>query len=112
MTIGEIDRKVARQFPMAGSDMPTDVRITADEWVAVVDWAIQLVERPRRAGERLRRRPRAAARMRDTGDLAMITDAMLRRGYSEERIRFLRQSAAGIPSGQRRRAMSQFVTAI
>ena len=43
MTIEEIDRIVAKQFPMAGKDMPADVRITADEWVAVVDRAIQLV---------------------------------------------------------------------
>jgi membrane dipeptidase len=88
MTIAEIDRKVAPQFPMAGMDMPADVRITADEWVAVVDRAIQLVGEDHVAlGSDFDGGPSLPRGMRDIRDLAMITDAMLRRGYSEERIR-------------------------
>jgi membrane dipeptidase len=88
LTIEEIDRKVAPQFPMAGSNMPQEVRITADEWVAVVDRAIQLAGEDHVAlGSDFDGGPPLPRGMRDVRDLAMITDAMLRRGYSEERIR-------------------------
>ena len=88
MTIEEIDRKLAPRFPMAGRAMPQDVRITADEWVAVVDKAIQLVGEDHVAlGTDFDGDPSMPRGMRDCRDLAMITDAMLRRGYSEERIR-------------------------
>jgi membrane dipeptidase len=88
MTIEEIDKKVAPRFPMAGMAMPQDVRITADEWVAVVDKAIQLVGEDHVAlGTDFDGDPPLPRGMRDCRDLAMITDAMLRRGYSEERIR-------------------------
>jgi membrane dipeptidase len=88
MTIEEIDRKLAPKFPMAGTDMPADVRITADEWVAVVDRAIQLVGEDHVAlGTDFDGDPPLPAGMRDVRDLAMITDAMLRHGYSEARIR-------------------------
>jgi membrane dipeptidase len=87
-TIEEIDRKVAKQFPMVGQPMPDDVRITADEWVAVVDRAIQLVgEDHVSLGTDFDGGPTLPRGMRDIRDIAMITDAMLRRGYSEERIR-------------------------
>ena len=88
MTIEEIDKKVGARFPMAGMDMPQDVRITADEWVAVVDKAIQLVgEDHVMLGSDFDGDPPLPRGMRDCRDLGMITDAMLRRGYSEERIR-------------------------
>jgi membrane dipeptidase len=88
MMIEEIDRKLAPRFPMAGRPMPQDVRITADEWVAVVDKAIQLVGEDHVAlGTDFDGDPSLPRGMRDCRDLAMITDAMLRRGYSEERIR-------------------------
>jgi membrane dipeptidase len=88
MTIDEIDRKVAPQFPMVGKDLPLDVRVTADEWVAVVDRAIQLVGEDHVAlGSDFDGGPPLPVGMRDIRDLALITDAMLRRGYSEARIR-------------------------
>jgi membrane dipeptidase len=88
MTIEEIDRKVGPHFPMVGKDMPNEVRITADEWVAVVDRAIQLVgEDHVSLGSDFDGGPTMMVGMRDVRDLALITDAMLRRGYSEERIR-------------------------
>jgi membrane dipeptidase len=88
MTIEEIDRKMALQFPMVGQPMPDDVRITADEWVAVVDRAIGLVGEDHVAlGTDFDGGPALPLGMRDIRDLAMITDAMLRRGYSESRIR-------------------------
>jgi membrane dipeptidase len=88
MTIEEIDRKVAKQFPMDGKGMPASVRITADEWVAVVDRAIQLVGEDHVAlGSDFDGGPPLPVGMRDIRDLALITDAMIRRGYSEARIR-------------------------
>ena len=88
MTIFQIDELVARQFPMKDPGMPDDVRITVDDWVAVVDRAIQLVGEDHVAlGSDFDGGPPLPRGMRDVRDLPMITDAMLRRGYSEERIR-------------------------
>jgi membrane dipeptidase len=88
MSIEDIDRIVAPQFPMVGSAAPEDLKMTADEWVNVVDRAIQLVGEDHVAlGSDFDGGPTPPRGMRDIRDLAMITDAMLRRGYSEERIR-------------------------
>ena len=88
MTIFQIDEMVSRQFPMKDPGMPDDVRITVDDWVAVVDRAIQLVGEDHVAlGSDFDGGPPLPRGMRDVRDLPMITDAMLRRGYSEERIR-------------------------
>jgi membrane dipeptidase len=88
LTIEEIDRKVAPQFPMVGVNMPEDVKFTVDDWVAVVDRAIQLVGEDHVAlGTDFDGGPTPPRGMRDIRDLAMITDAMLRRGYFEERIK-------------------------
>jgi membrane dipeptidase len=86
--IEEVDRRVAPQFPMVGVDMPDDVRFAVDDWVAVVDKAIQMVgEDHVSLGTDFDGGPSPPRGMRDIRDLAMITDAMLRRGYSEQRIR-------------------------
>ena len=88
LTIEDVDRKVAPQFPMMGLDCPEDLKFTVDDWVAVVDYAIQLVGEDHVAlGSDFDGGPTPPRGMRDIRDLAMITDAMLRRGYSEERIR-------------------------
>jgi len=88
LTIEEVDRKVAPRFPMVGHDMPAEVRISADEWVAVVERAIQLAGEDHVAlGSDFDGGPTLPRGMRDIRDLALITDAMLRRGWSEERIR-------------------------
>lgn len=88
LTIEDVDRKVAPQFPMMGIDCPEDLKFTVDDWVAVVDYAIQLVGEDHVAlGSDFDGGPTPPRGMRDIRDLAMITDAMLRRGYSEERIR-------------------------
>jgi membrane dipeptidase len=88
LSIYEIDRIVGPQFPMAPADLPQDVRISMDEWVAVVDRVIQLVGEDHVAlGSDFDGGPPLPRGMRDVRDLPMITDAMLRRGYSEDRIR-------------------------
>ena len=88
MTIEELDRLAAPTFPMVGVAAPEDIKMTPDEWVGVVDRAIQLVgEDHVMLGSDFDGGPTLPRGMRDIRDLPMITDAMLRRGYSELRIR-------------------------
>ncbi|MEP6535193.1 MAG: dipeptidase [Bryobacteraceae bacterium] len=88
MSIEQIDKMVAHAFPMSGTNAPDEVKFDVDGWVAVVDRAIQLVGEDHVAlGSDFDGGPTPPRGMRDIRDLAMITDAMLRRGYSEERIR-------------------------
>jgi membrane dipeptidase len=88
LTIYELDKIVAPQFPMLPVDIPQDIRLTVDEWTGVVDRAIQLVgEDHVSLGSDFDGGPPLPRGMRDIRDLPMITEAMLRRGYSEERIR-------------------------
>lgn len=87
MTIYQVDKLVAPHFPMPGFPVPDSVRMTADDWVAVVDKAIQMVGEDHVAfGSDFDGGPTLPRGMRDVRDLPMITEAMLRRGYSEERI--------------------------
>jgi membrane dipeptidase len=84
----EIDRLVAPKFPMLPAAIPPEIRISVDDWVAVVDRAIRLVgENHVALGSDFDGGPPLPRGMRDIRDLPLITEAMLRRGYSEERIR-------------------------
>jgi membrane dipeptidase len=86
--IAELDRLVGPQFPMKPAAIPQEIRLTVEDWVGVVDRAIQLVGEDHVAlGSDFDGGPPLPRGMRDIRDLPMITDAMLRRGYSEERIR-------------------------
>jgi membrane dipeptidase len=88
MSIAELDKLVAPQFPMVPAAIPEDIRMTVDDWVGVVDRAIRLVGEDHVAlGSDFDGGPPLPRGMRDIRDLPLITDAMLRRGYSEERIR-------------------------
>lgn len=88
MTIEQIDRLAAPKFPMVGTNAPEDLKMTPAQWVEVVDRAIQLVGEDHLAlGSDFDGGPTLPRGMRDVRDLPMITEAMLRRGYSEERIR-------------------------
>lgn len=86
-TIYEVDKLVGGQFPRTGPVVPDEVKMTADDWVAVVDKAIALVGEDHVSfGSDFDGGPNLPRGMRDTRDLPMITDAMVRRGYSEARI--------------------------
>jgi membrane dipeptidase len=62
--------------------------MTADDWVGVIDQVIRIVGEDHVAlGSDFDGGPNLPLGMRDTRDLPIITDAMLRRGYSEARIR-------------------------
>jgi membrane dipeptidase len=88
MPVTEIDRLIAPQFPMPGIDAPDEIRLTVDDWVGVVDRAIQLVGEDHVAlGTDFDGGPTLPRGFRDVRDLPLITDAMVRRGYSDARIR-------------------------
>lgn len=87
-SIYEVDALMAPSFPMKGATVPDSVAMAVDDWVAVVDRAIQLIGEDHVGfGSDFDGGPTLAKGMRDVRDLPMVTDAMLRRGYSEERIR-------------------------
>ena len=102
LSIDEIDRMVAPQFPMAPADIPENIRMSVDDWVGVVDRAIRLVgEDHVSLGSDFDGGPPLPRGMRDVRDLPMITGrhaaaGILRRADPEV---FGRQSAAGIPAG-------------
>jgi membrane dipeptidase len=88
LPITEIDKMVAPQFPMVGINAPDEIKFTVDEWLKVTDHAIQLVgEDHVILGTDFDGGPTLPRPMRDIRDTQMITEAMKRRGYSEERIR-------------------------
>lgn len=88
LPIATIDRLLAPQFPLVEARAPDALLLSVDEWVDVVDRAIQLVGEDHVAlGTDFDGGPTPPLGMRDVRDLAMVTDAMLRRGYSPERIR-------------------------
>ena len=88
LSIYEIDKIVAPQFPMLPFDMPDEVKMTVDDWVAVVEHAIQLVGEDHVAlGTDFDGGPPPPRGLHDVADLPLITDAMLRRGWPESRIR-------------------------
>ena len=87
-SIEEIDRKVAPQFPMIGLNMPDDVLFSVDDWIGVIERAISIVgEDHVSLGTDFDGGPTPPRGMHDISDLPMLTDAMLRRGWSEQRIR-------------------------
>ncbi len=88
LTIADLDRIVAPRFPMVPAPIPNEIRMSVDDWVGVVDRVIQLVGEDHVSfGSDFDGGPPLPRGMRDIRDLPMITDAMLRRGYSKERIR-------------------------
>jgi membrane dipeptidase len=87
-TLAEVDARVAKEMPMVGLGVPEDLLFDINGWVAVVDRAIQLVgEDHVSLGSDFDGGPDLPRGFRDVRDLPQITDAMLRRGYSPERIR-------------------------
>ena len=88
MSIEELDALAAPQFPMVGVAAPEAIKLTPYEWLAVVDRAIELVgEDHVMLGSDFDGGPTLPRGMRDVRDLPMLTEAMLKRGWSEQRIR-------------------------
>jgi membrane dipeptidase len=88
LSIEQIDKIVAPQFPMVGINAPDSIKFTIDDWLKVTDRAVQLVgEDHVILGTDFDGGPTLPLPMRDIRDVPLITAAMRRRGYSEERIR-------------------------
>jgi membrane dipeptidase len=88
MSILEIDRLEVEKHPMVGPKPPDELLMSVDEWLDVVDHAIALVgEDHVMLGTDFDGGPTPPRGMRDVRDLPLITEAMLRRGYFEERVR-------------------------
>ncbi|MPZ18316.1 MAG: membrane dipeptidase [Luteitalea sp.] len=88
MTIEQLDMLVAPQFPMVGIHAPDAIKLTPYEWLGVVERAIELVgEDHVMLGSDFDGGPTLPRGMRDIRDLPMLTEAMLKRGWSEPRIR-------------------------
>ncbi|MBK5293200.1 MAG: dipeptidase [Acidobacteriia bacterium] len=88
MTIGEIDRKVAPQFPMMGVPAPDSVLFSVEEWIAVIEEAISIAGEDHVAlGSDFDGGPTPPRGMKDIADLPQLTAAMLKRGWPESRIR-------------------------
>ncbi len=88
LSIEEIDKKVAPQFPMVGVAIPDELLFTADDWIAMVERAIGIVGEDHVAlGSDFDGGPTLPRGMHSIADLPMLTDAMVRRGWPEPRIR-------------------------
>lgn len=88
LTIDEIDRKVAPEFPSVGVAIPEAIKYTPVQWFDVVERAIQLVGEDHVAlGSDFDGGPTPPRGINDISDLPMLTQAMLDRGWSEQRIR-------------------------
>ena len=87
MSLEELDRLTAPQFPMVGVAAPEDIKFTPFEWLAVVERAIELVgEDHVMLGSDFDGGPTLPRGMRDVRDLPLLTEAMLKRGWSDQRI--------------------------
>lgn len=87
-TIEEVDRTVAPTFPMVGVATPEDILLTPEQWIEVVEKAIAIVGEDHVAlGSDWDGGPTPPRGMHDISDTPMLTEAMLRRGWSEARIR-------------------------
>ncbi len=88
LTILDIDRLVSKSYPMVGIQAPEELKLTVDDWFKVVDRAIEVAGEDHVAlGTDFDGGPTPPRGMRDIRDLPMLTQAMLKRGYSEARIR-------------------------
>ncbi len=87
-SITEIDRIVAQGHPDNGANAPAELLWTPEQWFVVVERAIELVGEDHVAlGTDFDGGPTPPRGMKDVSDLPMLTDAMLKRGYSAQRIR-------------------------
>ena len=88
MPIAEIDHLVAKTFPMVGVPAPNELLFEPEDWIAVIEEAISIAGEDHVAlGSDFDGGPTPPRGMKDIADLPRLTEAMLRRGWSEQRIR-------------------------
>lgn len=87
-SIAEIDDMVAGRYPSVGPIPPPNLRMSVSEWIEVVEYAIGVVGEDHVAlGSDFDGGPTLPWPMDDASDLPFLTEAMLDRGWSVERIR-------------------------
>ena len=88
LSIADIDRLVAPIFPMMGTNAPDELLMTPEEWIGVIERAISVVgEDHVMLGSDFDGGPTPPRGMKDISDTPQLTEAMLRRGWPEARIR-------------------------
>ncbi len=88
LSIADIDRLVAPTFPMMGTNAPDELLMTPEEWIGVIERAISVVgEDHVMLGSDFDGGPTPPRGMKDISDTPQLTEAMLRRGWPEARIR-------------------------
>ncbi len=88
LSIADIDRLVAPTFPMLGTNAPDELLMTPEEWIGVIERAISVVgEDHVMLGSDFDGGPTPPRGMKDISDTPQLTEAMLRRGWPEARIR-------------------------
>ena len=88
MTIEEIDSAGGAPVSDGRASCSEEIKFTPYEWLAVVDRAIEMVgEDHVMLGSDFDGGPTLPRGMRDVSDLPLLTEAMLKRGWSEQRIR-------------------------
>jgi len=88
MSIFELDAIAKRGYPSVGPVPPDELRKSVDDWLSVVEYAIDLVGEDHVAiGTDFDGGPTPPREMEDISDMPAITEAMMRRGWSEERMR-------------------------
>ena len=88
LTITGVDRLVAPMFPMMGMNPPDELLMSPEEWIAVIERAISVVgEDHVMLGSDFDGGPTPPRGMHDISDTPQLTEAMLRRGWPETRIR-------------------------
>jgi membrane dipeptidase len=88
LDIFAIDKQVARTFPMVGTGAPEELLFIPEQWIEVIEEAISIVGEDHVAlGSDFDGGPTPPRGIKDISDLPRLTEAMLRRGWSERRIR-------------------------
>ncbi len=87
-TIEEVDRAVAKTAPMMPMGMPDELRMGVEQLVEVIDHWIQVAgEDHVILGSDFDGGPEMPRGMRDIRDYGKVTEALVKRGYSEQRVR-------------------------
>ncbi|MBM3814876.1 MAG: membrane dipeptidase [Acidimicrobiia bacterium] len=88
MEIAAIDRLLAPRFPMVGLAAPEELLFSVDEWIAVIERAISIVGEDHVAlGSDFDGGPTPPRGITDISHLPLLTEAMQRRNWPEQRIR-------------------------
>ena len=88
LSIEQVDRIAARAYPFVGPTPPDDLFLSIDDWLEVVEEAMATVGEDHVAlGTDFDGGPTPPRGIRDISDLPRLTAAMLRRGWTQTRIR-------------------------